>query len=39
MFEFSYSNGDIKNFDLGERVVCLRAGSGGKGEGSRGKKG
>ena len=34
MFEFNYSVGDIKNSELGEEIVCLGEGSGGKGEGS-----
>ena len=37
MFKFNYSVGDIKNSDLGEGIVCLEEGSGGKGEGSGGK--
>ena len=45
MFEFNYSIGDIRNSDLGEGIVCLGEGSGGKGgsgvkgEGSEGKGG
>ena len=46
MFEFNYSVGDIKKSDLGEGIVCLGEGSGGKGggkgergEGSEGKGG
>ena len=31
MFKFNYSVGDIKNSDLGEGIVCLGEGSGGKG--------
>ena len=38
MFEFNYSVGDIKNSNLGEWIICLWEGSGGKGEGS-GEKG
>ena len=37
LFKFNYSIGDIKNSDLGEEIVCLREGKGGKGEGSGGK--
>ena len=33
MFEFNYSVGDIRNSDLGARIICLREGSGGKGGG------
>ena len=36
MFEFNYSVRDIKNSDLGEGIVCLGEGSGGKGGGKRG---
>ena len=39
MFKFNYSIGDIKNSDLGEGIVCLREGSGGKGGGKWGKGG
>ena len=47
MFVFNYSVGDIKNSELGEGIVCLGEGSGGKGgrevggrgEGSGGKGG
>ena len=46
VFQFNYSVGDIKNSDLGEGIVCLGAGSGGKGgrevgegRGKRGKRG
>ena len=46
MFKFNYSVGDIKNSDLGEGIVWLGEGSGGKGggvgergEGSGGKGG
>ena len=35
MFKFNYSVGDIKNSDLGEGIVCLGEGSGGKGGGGR----
>ena len=38
MFEFNYSVGDIKNSELGEGIVSLGEGSGGKGEvGERGE--
>ena len=37
MFEFNYSIGDIKKSDLGEGIVCLGEGSGGKGGGKWGK--
>ena len=45
MFEYNYSVGDIRNSDLGEGIICLGEGSGGKGgrevrekgEGSGGK--
>ena len=37
MFKFNYSIGDIKNYDLGEGIVCLGEGSGGKGGGKWGK--
>ena len=33
MFEFNYSVGDIRNSDLGEGIICLGEGSGGKGGG------
>ena len=36
MFEFNYSIGDIRNSDLGEGIVCLGEGSGGKGGGKWG---
>ena len=36
VFEFNYSVGDIKNSDLGEGIVCLGEGSGGKGGGKLG---
>ena len=39
MFEFIYSVGDIKNSDLGEGIVCLVEGSGGKGGGKWGTGG
>ena len=42
MFEFNYSVGDIRNSDLGEGIVCLGEGSGGKEKGRRkggGKRG
>ena len=43
MFEFNYSVRDIKNSELGEGIVCLGEGNGGKGagekEGSGGKGG
>ena len=39
MFKFNYSVGDIKNYDLGEGIVCLGEGSGGKGGGKWGKGG
>ena len=39
MFEFNYSIGDITNSDLGEGIICLGEGSGGKGGGKGGKKG
>ena len=39
MFKFNYSVGDIKNSDLGEGIVCLGEGSGGKGGGKWGKEG
>ena len=39
MFEFNYSVGDIKNSDLGEGIVCLGEGSGGKRGGKWGKRG
>ena len=39
MFEFSYSIGDIKNFDLGEGIVFLGRELGDKGERSGGKGG
>ena len=39
MFKFNYSVGDIKNSDLGEGIVCLGKGSGGKGGGKWGKGG
>ena len=39
MFKFNYSIGDIKNSDLGEGIVCLGEGSGGKGGGKWGKGG
>ena len=39
MFEFSYSIGDIKNFDLGEGIVCLGREFGDKGERSGGMGG
>ena len=35
-FEFNYSIGDIRNSDLGEGIVCLGEGSGGKGGGGSG---
>ena len=39
MFKFNYRVGDIKNSDLGEGIVCLGEGSGGK-EGEKwGKRG
>ena len=46
MFKFNYSVGDIKNYDLGEGIVCLGRevvvrgeGSGGKGGEKWGKRG
>ena len=39
VFQFNYSVGDIKNSDLGEGIVCLGEGSGGKGGGKWGKWG
>ena len=39
MFKFNYSVGDIKNSDLGEGIVCLGEGSGGKRGGKWGKGG
>ena len=39
MFKFNYSVGDIKNSDLGEEIVCLGEGSGGKGGEKWGKGG
>ena len=39
MFEFNYSVGDIRNSDLGEGIICLGEGSGGKGEVKWGKGG
>ena len=39
MFKFNYSVGDIKNSDLGEGIVCLGEGSGGKGGEGSGVKG
>ena len=36
MFEFNYSVGDIKNSELGEGLVFLGEGSGGKGGGKGG---
>ena len=39
MLEVNYSVGDIKNYDLGEGIVCLREGNGGKGGGKWGKRG
>ena len=39
MFKFNYSIGDIKNSDLGEGIVCLGEGSGGKRGGKWGKGG
>ena len=37
IFEFNYCVGDIKNSDLGERIVCLGEGSGGREVGVRGE--
>ena len=37
MFVFNYSVGDIKNSELGEGIVCLGEGSGGKVGGKWGK--
>ena len=39
MFEFNYSVRDIKISDLGEGIICLWEGSGGKGGGKWGKGG
>ena len=39
MFKFNYSVRDIKNSDLGEGIVCLGEGSGGKGGWKWGKGG
>ena len=39
MFELNYSIGDIRNSDLGEGIVCLGEGSGGKEGGKWGKGG
>ena len=39
MFKFNYNVGDIKNSDLGEGIVCLGEGSGGKGGGKWGEGG
>ena len=39
MFEFSYSIGDIKNFDLGEGIVCLGRELGDQGEREVGERG
>ena len=39
MFELNYIVGDIKNSELGEGIVYLREGSGGKGRGKWGKGG
>ena len=39
MFEFNYSVGDIKNSELGEGIVCLGEGSGGKGGREVGERG
>ena len=39
MFKFNYSVGDIKNSDLGEGIVCLGEGSGGKGGREVGERG
>ena len=39
MFEFHYSIGAIRNSDLGEGIVCLGEGSGGKGGREVGERG
>ena len=39
MFDFNCSIGNIRNSDLGEGIVCLGEGSGGKGGGKWGKGG
>ena len=39
LFEFNYSVGDIGNSDLGEGIICLMEGSGGKGGGKWRKRG
>ena len=38
MFEFNYSVGDIKNSDLGDGIVFLGEGSGGREVGIRGEE-
>ena len=39
MFDFNNTVGDIRNYDLGEGIICLGEGSGGKGGvGERGRE-